>query len=150
MQNAFFDFTLDETSVGAALEPADGFTVNLRMSVPPNPEQVAWHPLERIHTAAFFTLRGEGDGGLPFALRNLISYNASANPLAAWGDIWRNASVPYKGKLLVESVPRGSQWSLRLSDQPNPRAAPKDPAWWTDAMKASATRRVETMREPAI
>jgi hypothetical protein len=117
---AFFDFTLDETFIGQALEPRDGFICDLRMTVAPVHQAPAWHPLRRVYTAGFFVLRGDEDGNLPFALRNMICYSPTANPLGA--SIWVNRSEHYRGRLLVESVPRGSQWALRLSDQPNPRS----------------------------
>lgn len=117
---AFFDFVLDESFIGQALEPQNGYIVDLRMTIPPVHQTPAWHPLRRVYTAGFFVLRGEEDDHLPFAMRNMICYSPTANPLGA--SIWVNRSEHYHGRLLVESVPRRSQWALRLSDAPNQRS----------------------------
>jgi hypothetical protein len=37
-----------------------------------------------------------------------------------------NGSLGYRGDLIVVACPKGSQWSLTLSDVPNPRTADAD------------------------
>lgn len=46
------------------------------------------------------------------------------------GDIvMGNASIDYRGDLIVACVPRGSTWSVTLSDVPNPSAPLATPGW---------------------
>ena len=55
------------------------------------------------------------------------STNGSA--FSWWGTESRaivNGSIPYRGGLAVRYVPRGSVWSLTLSDVPSPRTADAD------------------------
>jgi hypothetical protein len=138
---AFFDFVLDESSAGALLEPADGFIVDLKMTTPPIAGQPAWDPVRKCFVRGIFCLRGDEDCS-PLSLRNLICVDLAANPIAAFGSIWRDRSEPYKGRLLVESIPKGARFELRLSDIPNVRAAAHDPERW----RAELAERVAILR----
>ena len=40
-----------------------------------------------------------------------------------------NSSIGYRGEMVVTCVPRGSAWSLTLSDVRNRRPAPATPGW---------------------
>jgi hypothetical protein len=60
----------------------------------------------------------------------------AAKPFTSAGQIWVNASVRYRGRLLVESVPRGAVFELRLSDIENVRK----PLAWADEIEALRAR----------
>lgn len=49
----------------------------------------------------------------------VLTRKAAAALEAAATTLWINASVGFKGQLMVVCVPRGSTWSLTLSDVPN-------------------------------
>jgi len=58
-----------------------------------------------------------------------------------------NRSIGYRGDLIVVWVPKGSQWSLTLSDQPNFRAADADiPASDRGRRSSGACFRVSLVR----
>ncbi len=92
------------------------------MTTPPVYEQPSFDEGKQKFTAGYFVLRGSGD------YRDAICIQPTTNAGWAqwWGDEARslvNSSIAYRGQLTVVAVPRGSQWTLTLSDQPNVRAA---------------------------
>jgi hypothetical protein len=117
---ATFDFTLSVDDIGAALAPADGYLVNLSQTSPSSdrsdPQFSA--AMQRWKTG-YISLRGERD-------RQAIYCNRSS----VWTPLWSgdtrilitNQSLDYHGRLVVECVPKGSTWSLTLSDVPIFRA----------------------------
>jgi hypothetical protein len=117
---ATFDFTLDETSIGLALDPADGFLVSLSQTTPSSDRaDPEWSASKQMWRTGYFVLKGERD-------TQAIYSNRSGAWVPQWiGDariLVSNASLDYHGRLVVQCVPRGSTWSLTLSDTPFVRA----------------------------
>jgi hypothetical protein len=97
------------------------------MTAPPSPsyETPDASPSKQAFTSAYFTLRGSRD------LRDLINVSPQSGGAATyWGsdaNMVSNGNLPYRGDLIVQCVPRGSTWTLTLSDISNLRApAPPD------------------------
>jgi hypothetical protein len=79
-----------------------------------------WKESAQKWVAGYFVLRGQRDW------RDLVCVDAATNGAAfAWwgrdGNMVVNGSISYRGALMVVGAPKGSQWSLTLSDVPNPR-----------------------------
>jgi hypothetical protein len=112
---AMFDFTLDDQSVGQTIGPANGFLVSLIMTTPPSKYEVPDHSAAaQQFTSGYFVLRASGD------TQNIYcSLTGFISPVLA-----RDHSLAYRGDLKVVCVPKGSTWSVTLSDVPNPRAPP--------------------------
>jgi hypothetical protein len=108
---ALTSYAINETSVGAALPITDGFLT----TPPPKYEIAEWDEGRRCWRRGYFVLRGERD------FRDLYCANPSQ-----WGYLShvliQNQSLGYRGNLIVVCVPRGSQFSITLSDVENPRA----------------------------
>jgi hypothetical protein len=102
-----FDFTIDDQSVGQTIGPSNGFLVNLRMTQPPSVYETPDHnPGTQQFKSGYFVLRGSGDTrNLYCSLTGHFSYV-----------LVQNNSLGYRGDLAVVSLPRGSTWSLTLSD----------------------------------
>jgi hypothetical protein len=74
--------------------------------------------------SGYFVLRGNLD------IRDLICLSPqSGDGGGPDGVMVANHSLGYRGELLVVAVPRGSTWSLTISDVENPRAPPPTPGW---------------------
>ena len=116
---ATFDFTLDETSVGEMLTPEDGHVTALAMATPPPYETPEWDEGRRVWNIGHFVLRGQHD------VRDLICVQPAvcghAFSLGRDRRQHRGRREPaYRGGLIVVAVPKNSQWTLTLSDVPNP------------------------------
>lgn len=121
---ALTEYTLDDQSVGQTLTPADGFLTGLTMTTPPPQSETPDHdPAKQHFTSAYFTIRGERD------LRDLVNVSPRDNggAFSWWGpdaNMVVDGSLPYAGGLVVVGVPKGSVWSLSLSDVPIVRTPP--------------------------
>ena len=138
---ATFDFTLDETSVGQMLTPEEGHVTALAMTTPPPYETPEWDEGRRVWKHGYFVLRGQHD------LRDLICVQpAVCGHAFSWvgtvANIVVDRNLPYRGGLIVVSVPKNSQWKLTLSDVPT-RASrpPRHRCGWDLAMAARTSRR---------
>jgi hypothetical protein len=115
------DFIITDVDAGRVLRVPDGFLTTLRMTTPPIHETPRWNEGEQKWVAGYFVLRGRHD------YRDLICFEPASNGHAmTWwgadGSMVINGSIGYRGDLIVVAVPRGSQWSITLSDTPNVRA----------------------------
>jgi hypothetical protein len=101
------DFTITDADIGRTIGPRDGFLVSLTMTAPPSvyetPDASA---ATQQFTSGYFTLRGSGD------TQNL--YCSLTGHLSKF--LIANHSLGYRGELVVMCVPRGSQWSITVSD----------------------------------
>jgi hypothetical protein len=101
------DFTITDADIGRTIGPRDGFLVSLTMAVAPSVYEVPdANPATQQFKSGYFTLRGSGD------VRNL--YNSLTGGLSPV--LIQNHSLAYHGDLKVVCVPRGSTWSITLSD----------------------------------
>jgi hypothetical protein len=101
------DFTITDADVGRVLPITDGFLVSLTMTASPSVYEVPdANPATQQFKSGYFTLRGTGD------VRNL--YNSLTGHLSKF--LIANHSLSYRGDLKVVCVPRGSTWSITLSD----------------------------------
>jgi hypothetical protein len=102
---------IDHTVVGAVLDPANGYITALSMTSPPSRYDNAAFKSDRgAWASGYFSLCGEND--YEHLVRNLICIETS-NPCKRF----INLGIGYEGKLLIRSVPVGSQWEITLSDQ---------------------------------
>jgi hypothetical protein len=117
-------FTLDETFVGQVLGPPDGYITDLSMTQPPTSiENPYYDEGERRWKAGYFQLRATGEN------YDHICFDPRSNGAAmSWaggtGWLFTNRNVAYRGNLIALAIPRGSVWSLVLSDIPVARVAP--------------------------
>jgi hypothetical protein len=117
------DYVIDDSMVGRALPITDGFLVSLRLTTPPPVyETPEGDDGSGVWRSGYLQLRGSGDHKDLFC----------ASP-SSWGYVSKllvgNQSLPYRGDLRVLCVPRGSEFSVTLSDIPIDRtllAAPGD------------------------
>ncbi len=121
-------YTLDASSIGAIISPADAFVVNLMMTQAPNPSYDVpdYDPGRQRWKTARFVLRGTGD------IRDLLCIDCQsgggwASHYGHTSSVLADASYGYRGELEIVCVQRGSVWSLTLSDQPYVRAPPPWP-----------------------
>jgi hypothetical protein len=114
---ATFDFTLTDADIGTVLPVPNGFLVSLIKTQAPPPgagELPQWDAGRMRWKAGRFALKASGDH------RCLVSI-ALTDTIP--GKVWaQNASIGYTGDLEVQCMPKGSTWSLTLSDVPNVRA----------------------------
>jgi hypothetical protein len=135
------DYTLTDADSGRVLPVADGFVVNLKMTKSGPYDQPSFSEATQQFTTGRFVLRGSGE------FRNLCCIDAQGGGgwASHYGDtasVWSNASVGYRGELMVVCVPRGSIWELSLSDVPFKVA----PVNWFDAL----AKRVADQREAIL
>jgi hypothetical protein len=125
---AQFDYTLDETSIGMTIGPPNGFVVNLTRTQagPYDPPQ--WSEGRQRWKAGRFVLRGSND------VRDLVCIDTQHG--GGWAShgglsdiVMGDASIDYAGDLEIVCVPKGSTWTITLSDVPNPRAPLPTPGW---------------------
>jgi hypothetical protein len=120
------NYVITDADVGQVLPITDGFLTNLTMTAPPPVyETPSFDEGKQIWTAGYFVLRGSGD------YRDTVCINpASGGGFAQWqksnADMVVNRSISYRGGLIVVAVPKGSSWSVTLSDVPTVRSP--DPA----------------------
>ena len=107
------DFQITEANIGEMLPVENGFVVSLVRTAPPVSETPRWTEGGQKWLAGYFCIRGQHD------LRDLICLDAT-NPVGSV--LATNHSLPYRGGLVVRSVPRQSQWRITLSEVPVVRA----------------------------
>ena len=114
---ATFDYVIDDSFIGSALPVTNGYIVNLTRTKAGPSELAQWDEGRGVWKAGRFVLKGSRD------YKPLITID-SANG-GGWASSWghrdgvlANASVPYLGDLEIICVPRGSIWSITLSDAP--------------------------------
>jgi hypothetical protein len=124
---ATFDFTLDETSIGSALDPVDGFLVSLSQTAPSTDRaEPQWSQSLGRWKTGYCTLKGERDTQALYSCRPGVWTPQWAGNVRV---LISNASFPYAGRLIVQCIPKGSTWSVTLSDVPNVRAPARTPGW---------------------
>jgi hypothetical protein len=110
------DFTITAADVGRALGVPDGYLVNLVMTQGPAHETPSVDEGKQKLTSGYFVLRGSRDW------RDLVCVSRICAGPAEWleltGNMVVSGGIRYSGDLVVVAVPRGSQWSLTLSDIP--------------------------------
>ena len=113
---ATFDHTIDETSIGAILDPADGFVVSLSQTTPSTDRgDPQWSASLGRWKTGYLALRGEGDTQAIYSDRS-----------GGWVPLWVgdtrilivNHSLQFRGRLVVQCVPRGAVYQLSISDVP--------------------------------
>jgi hypothetical protein len=113
---ANFDFTITDADMGRSLGVPDGYLVTLirtKATTAGTNEMPQFSEATQNWKAGYFVLRGSRDN------RNLFAIAPSDSlPSHVWA---RGASIGYRGELKVICVPRGSEWSVTLSDVPVPR-----------------------------
>jgi hypothetical protein len=106
-------YQIDASYIGQAIGPPNGAIVLLRMSTAPVYETPCWDEGAQKWVSGCLTLRGTGD------IRDTICIAPATNGGALSGGIMissNNGSVAYSGALQVVAVPKGSSWSVTLSD----------------------------------
>jgi hypothetical protein len=114
---ALTDFTITAADVGRVLGVPDGYLVNLAMTQGPAYETPSFDESKQKFTSGYFVLRGSRDW------RDLVCVSpVCGGGYAEWcgltGNMVVRGGIRYSGDLVVVAVPRGSQWSLTLSDIP--------------------------------
>jgi hypothetical protein len=137
---ATFDFILDETFTGQTIGPADGFVVNLKMTKAGPYDQPSFSEAKQQFTTGRFVLRGSGE------FRNLVCIDAQggggwASHYGTTASVLTDASIGYRGELMIVCVPKLSIWELTLSDVPYVRK-PVTAAEWIQSLTKP--------REPAL
>jgi hypothetical protein len=144
---AQFDYTLDETSIGMTIGPPNGFVVNLTRTQagPYDPPQ--WSEGRQRWKAGRFVLRGSND------VRDLVCIDTQHG--GGWAShgglsdiVMGDASIDYAGDLEIVCVPKGSTWTITLSDVPNPRAPLPTPGW--APARRGVRRRERPQAYPAV
>lgn len=80
----------------------------------------------QIWTTGYFVLRGSLD------VRDVFCASTQSSGLPSNPKLWLiNSSIRYRGDLVVVAIPRGSEWSVTLSDVPVVRASPSASGWAT-------------------
>jgi hypothetical protein len=117
------EYTLTDASVGDVLPITDGLLVSLSMTQSGGFDgSPRFDEGKLIWVSGYFVLRGSLD------IRDLICLSPqSGGGGGPDGVMVANHSLGYRGELLVVAVPRGSTWSLTISDVENPRAPPPTP-----------------------
>lgn len=106
---ALFEYLIDDSSIGAVLDPPNGFLSSLRRTQAGIREEPQFSASLQRWTSGYFVLRASGKS------QNLIVGPSDGIPSMIWA---AGASYGYHGALKVVAVPRGSEWQLTLSDQP--------------------------------
>jgi hypothetical protein len=114
------DYVIDDSMVGQAFGPTNGFLVNLRLTTPsPSYATPEGDDGSGIWRSGYLQLRGSGD--------HKDLYCASPS---SWGYLSKllvgNQSLSDRGDLRVLCVPRGAVFSVTLSDVPIDRTLPAD------------------------
>ena len=122
---AQFEFNITEANIGETIGPPDGYLVALsRTTAPVNDGPPRWSESQLKWLSGYFCLRSSGD------VRDLICTRDASTFFWVGPEMHLviNSSISYRGALEVVCVPRGSTWSLTLSDVPNVRAP--EPVGW--------------------
>jgi hypothetical protein len=114
---ALTDFTITAADVGRLLGAPDGYLVNLAMIQGPANEPRSFDEVKQKLGSGHFVLRGSRDWC------DLVCVSAAyGGGNAEWSGLTGNmvvsGGIRYSGDLAVVAVPRGSRWSLTLSDIP--------------------------------
>ena len=119
------EYTLTDASVGDVLSITDGLLVSLSMTQSGGFDgSPRFDEGKLIWVSGYFVLRGSLD------IRDLICLSPqSGGGGGPDGVMVANHGLGYRGDLLVVAVPRGSTWSLTISDVESPRAPPPTPGW---------------------
>jgi hypothetical protein len=138
---ATFDFTLTDQDMGRVIGPENGFVVNLKRTRPGPFETPSFSEATRQFTTGRFVLRGSRE------FRNLMCLDTQSDGLwasqySSTASVLINASMAYRGELMVVCVPRGSVWEIELSDVPYKQV----PVNWLDAL----SKRVSDQREALL
>jgi hypothetical protein len=105
-----FDYTLTDADIGTVLPVPNGFLVNLSKTQAGVREEPQFSASKQCWIAGYFVLRASGDH------QNLFSIGPfDTIPTNIWA---QGASIGYRGDLKVVCVPKGSVWSVTLSDVP--------------------------------
>jgi len=118
-------YLITDADVGRVLPITDGFLTNLTMTAPPPVYEVpSFDEGKQIWTAGYFVLRGSGDN------RDAVCITPAGGGFAQWqksnANMVVNRCIGFRGGLIVVAVPKGSSWSVTLSDAPVV-ASPTDP-----------------------
>jgi hypothetical protein len=137
-----FDFVIDDSFVGQVIGPENGFVVNLKRTKAGPYDPPSFSEAKQQFTTGRFVLRGSGE------FRNFMCLDTQsdggwASQYSSTASVLSNASVGYRGELMIVCVPKGSVWELTLSDQPFVRAPATD---WLDAL----AKRVNDQREAIL
>jgi hypothetical protein len=106
------EYVIDDSMVGQSVGPANGFLVSLTQTTPPLVyETPSGDDGSGIWKSGYLQLRGSLDH------RDLFCASPSS-----WGYVSKflvgNQSLDYRGDLVVVCIPKGSVFSLTLSDIP--------------------------------
>ena len=119
------DHVIDDSFVGQAIGPVDGFLVGLRQTQNQSANEVPfWDPGRGVWKSGYLTLRGSNDHQAIFSA--CPGQGGTVDPSKTWVV---NQSLRYHGALIIQAVPRGSIWALTLSDVPVSRTAPASGLW---------------------
>ena len=113
---ALTDFTITAADVGRVLGVPDGYLVNLAMIQGPVNETPSFEGKQKL-TSNYFVLRGSRDW-CDLVCVSPVYGGGYAEWRGSTGNMVVSGSIRYSGDLAVVAVPRGTQWSLTLSDIP--------------------------------
>jgi hypothetical protein len=103
--------------MGRTIGPPDGFVVKLRRTKAGAYDPPSFSEATQQFTNGRFVLRASGE------FRNFVCIDAQgvggwASHYSNVASVLENASVAYRGELVVVCVPKGSVWEISLSDIP--------------------------------
>ena len=133
--HALTDYTLTDADIGRTLDPPDGFLVNLSQTAPSTDRSDPQFSVSLgRYLTGYLVLKGARD-------HQAIYCNRSGQWTPYWSGgnrvLIANASLDYRGRLVVQCVPRGATFTLTLSDIPNVRAPSGTPGWAPSGMFGS-------------
>ena len=138
---ATFDYQITDANIGDVLPVADGFLVTLTRTKAGPYEVAQWSEGKQQWLTGHLVLRGSRD------IRDLICIDTQHG--GGWAShsnqndgVLLNRSLPYAGDLQIVCVPRGSTWSITLSDIPY---IPPPPTW-PPTFPREAEERVAALR----
>jgi hypothetical protein len=111
---ALTDFTITAADVGRVLGVPDGYLVNLAMIQGPVNETPSFEGKQKL-TSSYFVLRGSRDW-CDLVCVSPVYGGGYAEWRGSTGNMVVSGCIRYSGDLAVVAVPRGTQWSLTLSD----------------------------------
>jgi hypothetical protein len=92
--------------VGQVVGPPDGYLVSLRQSRSQNNYEVPdWDDGRMIWKSGYFVLKGARDHQAIYS--NCPGQCGTVDPAKTWVV---NASIAYHGSLIIQCVPKGSEW----------------------------------------